>query len=1126
MTRMLVLLLLPGMAVAQGASYARDVRPFFAKYCLECHSSAAAKGGLVLETLKEMREGGKRGPAIVPGKPDEGPLVRMIERKLKPVMPPRKSRQPSPQEVAKVRAWVAAGATDDSATFKAVLPPIVPRVKVAPPVLALAMSGDGKQLAAGVRGGVVVFDAQKLAPTGKVPVPRDRVTALAYSRDGALAVAGSTAGEGHQVYVGGKAVLRHDDVVQALAFSPDGAVLASADYGRLIKVWHVKEGKAGHVLKDHSDSVYAVAFSPDGKLLASGGADRAVKVWDVATGNRLYTLGEPTDWVYAVAWSPDGKHLAAAGVDRSIRVWEVNRDGGKVVRSVFAHEGPVLKLAYSRDGKSLYSLGEDRVVKRWDAAKMAEIKAWPAQKEAALSLAVAPGGERLFVGLFDGALNVLGPDGKTVAALLPIKPKPPVLAKVEPSAMRRGATHEVRVSGQHLEGATLTAAGLEFRPVPGKAGAYRVAVSAFHAPGPVQVTASTEGGKSRPVSLIIDRFALVEEKEPNDSRTAAQAITLPVTVAGSVARAGDVDWYSFPLKAGEEVGVQVTADDGKKFGPVLKLVGPDGNTVAESAGGALGHRAAKGGTYALGVRDREFRGGAGMGYRLHVGPVPVVTSVFPLGVPRGATTEVRVEGVHLGAKRAVKVTVPKDATPGSNVPVPLGGERPLGKASVVVGEFPEVSSGGVLPVPGTANGVIGKAGASQTWKFQAKKGEKVILEAHAARLGSPLDSTIEILDAAGRPLPRAVLRCLARTYSVFRDHDSRGGGIRIETWSELAMNDYLLVGSQLLRIRQLPRNPDDDCQFFQEQGQRLGYLGTTPAFVSVGTPMYKVSMHPPGTKLPPNGLPLVTLFWRNDDGGPGLDGDSRLGFVPPADGTYQVRITDARGEGSAAHAYRLTARPPRPDFSVSFSPTSPGVPVGGAVPVNITINRVDGFGGVVDVELRGLPAGLSAPKSNIGPLDNSTSVPLNADPGAKLPDKLAPISVVARATINGKPVERTAAGGTVKLDAGGELRTATEQVEVTIKPGGEARVTVNIERRNGFKGRVPLDVRGLPHGVRVLDVGLNGILVVPGETRRTFVLYCEPWVKPTEHPIVVLSRVEGKPTEYAAKAVLLRVAAK
>jgi hypothetical protein len=83
---------------------------------------------------------------------------------------------------------------------------------------------------------------------------------------------------------------------------------------------------------------------------------------------------------------------------------------------------------------------------------------------------------------------------------------------------------------------------------------------------------------------------------------------------------------------------------------------------------------------------------------------------------------------------------------------------------------------------------------------------------------------------------------------------------------------------------------------------------------------------------------------------------------------------------------------------------------------------------------------------------------------------------------------------------------------------------VNIERRKGFTGRVPVEVRGLPHGVKVLDIGLNGILITERETRRTMVLYAEPWVEPTQHPFVVLARREGRNTEHAAKSVQLNVA--
>ena len=69
-----------------------------------------------------------------------------------------------------------------------------------------------------------------------------------------------------------------------------------------------------------------------------------------------------------------------------------------------------------------------------------------------------------------------------------------------------------------------------------------------------------------------------------------------------------------------------------------------------------------------------------------------------------------------------------------------------------------------------------------------------------------------------------------------------------------------------------------------------------------------------------------------------------------------------------------------------------------------------------------------------------------------------------------------------------------------------------------------MEVRGLPHGVRVLDVGLNGILINENETRREMVIYAEPWVEPMAHPFVVLARREGKNTEHAAKAVILKVA--
>ena len=1018
-------------------------------------------------------------------------------------------------------------------------------VAAPPPVTAVVYRNDGEWLAAG--------HGQKIAiirwRDGRLVewVCPHRVTALAWAPDGkSLAAAFGQPGQSGWIQLLAVAddgslssktrpLPAHGDLIHAIGFRPDGQEFATCSYDRLVKVWSSADGATRRHLKDHSDAVYGIAWSPDGQRLASVSADRTVKIWNPATGERLLSLNDPTDWVYAVSWSPKGKYLAAAGVDRSIRLWEVEGHEARLVRSAFAHERPIVQLVFSSDGQSLFSLSEDRTVKAWTTSTLAEQRVYPPQPEAVLAFALRPDGKQLALGRFDGALLLIDRDsGQATHQLLPVKPKPPQIHRLEPDHIAVGTQQELLVHGEHLDGLQeMLASTAQVRVVPGSIrvvsanqARFKVEAQAGADPGIVMLRAKTAGGESNLLPFYVDRFPIHVEQTGTGDTNSAPEVATDRTVIGRLSRAGEVDHYRLRLAAGQAVGVQVLPTHGSKLEPILVWTDAKGQRLVQSDRGSIGYQAKEAGEYTLALHDREFRGGSEFGYRLYVGRIPVVTSFAPIGIGRGEELMVDVRGAFLDGPSRIPVRAAPDAVVGQRIPVPVSSS--LGKVllapSLVVGEFRHVLPGAAVPVPGSGLGVIAEPGAAQTWSFRAKKGEPLIIEVEARRLGSELDSMIEVLDHEDRPIEQVVLRSVARTFVTFRDHDSVGPGIRMEAWNEFAIDDYVLVGQELMRIRALPRNPDDDCQFYAIDGRRVGYFGTTPTHHAFNTPMYKVTVHPPGTRFPPNGMPLVILTYRNDDGGPGYGKDSRLRFVPPSDGEYRVRVTDARGLGGAQFGYRLTIRPPRPDFRIRFAPTNPVVWKGGSIPVTVTASRLDDFDGPIQIRLENLPPGFSAPPTFIEAGQQATTFALYAEPTAVNPDdNYPPLKLLASAQIGDQVVYRDSYGERPRVQEPGDLITTTAQSVVTIRPGTETRFLVRVERRNGFQGRVPLDVLGLPHGVRVLHVGLNGILVTERESEREIFLYAEPWVRPMEHPFIVLSRREGKGTEHGARSVLLKV---
>jgi hypothetical protein len=735
---------------------------------------------------------------------------------------------------------------------------------------------------------------------------------------------------------------------------------------------------------------------------------------------------------------------------------------------------------------------------------------------------------------------------------------PPTLSSVSPLGVARGTTVEITVEGLNLAKSTAiyfsepgvtgrvvrvkelpdlpdirlgsngTLSTVDVGPLPPRNQVtVEVDVSPDAQVGPVSFRLLTPLGTSPEGKFLIEPYyGEAPDKEPNDTPENAFETFLPAILAGTISRPGDIDYFKIQVKAGEELSFLNGAMlIGSALQPVVTILDADLNVIStfgENGGSEqvmFARRFEKAGTYYIRVEDYQRSGRAGNFYRIIVGEFPLVLGAFPLGVRSGSSTELAIRGYHnLG-----KLKVDGKPTSDSEDTLTLRPENAFDTVRVALGTEPELQSqGGSIAVPVTVNGRIDKPGAENRYRFHVTKGEQLAFEVNARRLGSDLDSYLEILDAKGQPIERAIARPVWSTSLVLRDHDSAGRGLRISAWDGLKVGDYVMAGGEIIRAEALPLSPDNDTVFEGFGGQRLTFFDTTAEAHAVDSAVYKVQIVPPGTKLSPNGLPVAHLFYRNDDGGPGYGKDSLLHFTAPADGEYIVCIRDVQGLGGENYAYRLTARHPRADFRLTVSPKNPNVPAGGTIPVTVTAARMDGFDGPIEISLADLPSGFHASSGVIAPGQVSTTLALSADPNAKL-DQAAPLQATGKASIDGANILRLANPDDhlklISLMPRADILMTAETREVTLEPGGSAEITVSIQRQGDFRGRVPVEVRNLPPRVRVLDVGLNGVLLNEDESRRSFTIDALPNAEPVEQLIYVSGAIEtrsGQQNSYAA----------
>ena len=235
------------------------------------------------------------------------------------------------------------------------------------------------------------------------------------STAGALKVA--TAGDDFRVRLWdletgeSRTLTEHGGIVAAIAFSPDGRLLASASRDRTVRITALEAGggEATRIFTGHTDDIETVTFSPDGRRLASAGLDGTVRLIDLERGQQQ-VLGGAKLMIERLAFSPDGEWLAAGTQDQDMRLWKV---GGEEVTVLAGHRNDVDALLFlpgaAGEPTALISAGHDKRLLVWrrDGQSFGRIpQELAGHSQTVDQLALLPGGRYLVSGSSDHDLRI------------------------------------------------------------------------------------------------------------------------------------------------------------------------------------------------------------------------------------------------------------------------------------------------------------------------------------------------------------------------------------------------------------------------------------------------------------------------------------------------------------------------------------------------------------------------------------------------------------------------------------------------------------------------------------------------------------------------------------------------
>lgn len=577
-----------------------------------------------------------------------------------------------------------------------------------------------------------------------------------------------------------------------------------------------------------------------------------------------------------------------------------------------------------------------------------------------------------------------------------------------------------------------------------------------------QLRVVTPNGVSNPLNILVGDIPEQYEEEPNNDAGQTKPLNLPVTINGVKSSSEDIDHFRFLAKKGQRIFCEVNASRiGSPLDSFLELKDENGkevarNDIANGLDSMIDYQVEKDGEYVLSLRDLRYKGGGNYFYRLSIGVLPYLDTIFPLGGKRGSQSNLQVNGKNIGNINSIQFAVAPDApigfrniriTPSSGISTnpQLFDVDDLNELTESE-ENNETATADAVSLPIIINGKMNEDGDIDYFAFEAKNGQRFVFEVFAKRLGTKLDGFLELLDPQGNviKLNDDTVGAEARIDHRF-DADGRYQ-IAIRDLSNLGGDEY----AYRLKIQPIEKNLAASVNF---DNPRIAPNGSTPLQFNIsrsgglsGAVRIELQNLPHGISHSPAIIPanqnsvLITLN-ADQNIEPGM---YKISALACAADDKNVKVQTV-----SPGAIYLTVLDHSP-YSLEVVDVMTSVDQMKSTQVKVKAIRAVGFTSPIQVQLVGNPDGLNSNTRTIP--ENQTDTVINISSSDDTQPGLFFLSARSQASVNNEvivqhspafPISVNEAPFTVDVQprrvilplsapASNPNATTTEEVEVTV----------------------------------------------------------------------------------------------